>query len=115
MNKYLKYFIFAMVIALAFSPFMADAQNVFSTIQSKLMNTFNSVRSVVYIVGGFGLVVVGVQAVAGKIKWGWLIALSVGLAIVAIASQVVSYVTDEGGGSSDAVSYEGEWGDTLGN
>ena len=59
----------------------------------RFMNTFQSVRTMVLIFGGFGLIVLAVAAILGKIKWAALGALAAGLAIVAVAGKVVDYAT----------------------
>lgn len=118
MNKYLKYFIFIAVIALAFTATSVYAQtgdNVFSTILERLLNTFKNIRNVIFVVGGFGLVGLGFAAIFGKVKWPWLAALAAGLAIVALAGAMVDYVTKSDAGSSDGSAYDAEWGDTLTN
>ena len=98
MNKMLKYAMFAMAIALAFVATGASAQgggNVFGTITDRMVTTFQNSRSVIFIVGGFGLIGLGFAAIFGKVQWKWLAALACGLAIVAVAGQVVDYVTRE--------------------
>lgn len=101
MNKYLKYFLIAAVIAIAFTATggFAQGDNVFSTITSRLLVTFKNIRTVIFVVGGFGLVGLGFAAIFGKIKWPWLAALACGLAIVALAGAMVEYVTKDTGGS----------------
>ena len=58
-----------------------------------MVTTFQHVRSVIFVGGGFGLVGLAFAAIFGKVKWSWLAALAVGLAIVAVAGAVVDYVT----------------------
>ncbi len=98
MTKFLKYFVFFAVIALAFTAFEASAalgggENVFDTIITRMTTTFKNVRAVIFVVGGFGLVGLGFAAIFGKVRWSWLAALAAGLAIVAVAGAVVDYVT----------------------
>ena len=93
MNKMLKYAMFALAIALVFVATDASAQNVFTTITDRMVKTFQNSRSVIFIVGGFGLIGLGFAAIFGKVNWKWLAALACGLAIVAVAGQVVDYVT----------------------
>lgn len=95
MNKILKYACWSLAIALAFtaSGAMANNANVFQTVLSRMMTTFQNARSVIFIVGGFGLIGLGFAAIFGKVNWKWLAALACGLAIVAVAGQVVDYVT----------------------
>ena len=111
MKRILKYMAFALVIALVFTA--ADAlaggpapaatpaaggggggsSTVFDTITERMLTTFKNARSVIFIVGGFGLIGLGFAAIFGKVNWKWLAALACGLAIVAVAGQVVDYVT----------------------
>ena len=99
MTKFLKYFVFFAVVALAFTAFEASAgnlggsNNVFDTVIERMTTTFKNVRAVIFVIGGFGLVGLGFAAIFGKVRWSWLAALAAGLAIVAIAGAVVDYVT----------------------
>lgn len=96
MNKYLKCALMSLAIAMAFvvgPAFAEDGTNVFSTILDRMATTFVNARSVIFIVGGFGLIGLGFAAIFGKVHWKWLAALACGLAIVAVAGQVVDYVT----------------------
>ena len=76
----------------------AMADGFFTDAAKRFMNTFKSVRTMVLIFGGFGLVVLAVAAILGKVKWAALGALAAGLAIVAVAGKVVDYATT---GSAD--------------
>lgn len=64
----------------------------------KARTVFTSVKTVIFIVGGFGLVGIAWGAIFGKINWKWFAALAVGLAILAAAGSIVEYAT----GSSEA-------------
>lgn len=132
MTKLLKYAAYALAIAVVFTAFGALAGaapagaaapaagvggggSVFTTITDRMLVTFQNSRSVIFIVGGFGLIGLGFAAIFGKVQWKWLAALACGLAIVAVAGQVVDYVTradvsarfQEAGGAG--------FGDTLDN
>ena len=98
MNKFVKYALWSLAIAVAFTATGAFAEststgNVFGTVLTRLTATFQNSRSVIFIIGGFGLIGLGFAAIFGKVKWTWLAALACGLAIVAVAGQVVDYVT----------------------
>ena len=97
MKKMLKYMAFALAIALVFTAGDALAAaangNVFKTVTNRMIITFQNSRSVIFIVGGFGLIGLGFAAIFGKVNWKWLAALACGLAIVAVAGQVVDYTT----------------------
>lgn len=114
MNKFLKYLSFFAIVALAFvatdafAQQMGDGQDVFVTVIQRMILTFQNVRSVIFIVGGFGLVGLAFAAIFGKVKWSWLAALAVGLAIVAVAGAVVDYVTRPGTGSPNEVNTVGD-------
>lgn len=116
MTKFMKYLSFFAVAALAFvatDAFAAAAtggENIFNLVLQRMTTTFQNVRSVIFVVGGFGLVGLAFAAIFGKVKWSWLAALAVGLAIVAAAGAVVDYVTrDESQNAYDI----GDFGDTL--
>ena len=70
-----------------------ESEGVFDTITDRMIRTFQNSRTVIFIVGGFGLIGLGFAAIFGKVHWKWLAALACGLAIVAVAGQVVDYVT----------------------
>ena len=59
----------------------------------KAGNVFKSVRTIVFVIGGFGLVGLAVQAIFGKVKWPWFGALAVGLGVLAAAGAVIEYAT----------------------
>ena len=98
-SKYFKYFLVVAIVALVFTATAGFAQDagggVFNTIGSRMKNTFKNIQSIIFIVGGFGLIGLGFAAIFGKIKWPWLAALACGLAIVAVAGALVDYVTQD--------------------
>lgn len=75
----------------------ADGGSLMGTAQTKAANTFKEVKTIVFIIGGFGLVGIAFQAIMGKVKWTWFAGLAVGLAVLAAAGSIVEYAT----GSSD--------------
>ena len=76
----------------------ADGASLMTTAQTKTRNVFDSVKTIMFILGGFGLVGIAFQAVLGKVKWVWVASLAVGLAMLAAAGSIVEYAT----GSTDA-------------
>jgi hypothetical protein len=76
--------------------FAADGtpEGPFLTIIKKLVDAFMNTRTVIFVVGGFGLVGLAVGAIFGKINWKWFASLAIGLVIVAIAGAIISYSTN---------------------
>ncbi|MBQ9738788.1 MAG: TrbC/VirB2 family protein [Alphaproteobacteria bacterium] len=128
MNKFLKYLSFFAIVALAFvatdafatntssnandtTQVLGSSNDVFKTVLDRMVRTFQNVRSVIFVVGGFGLVGLAFAAIFGKVKWSWLAALAVGLAIVALAGAVVDYVTR--GQTNQTLGYVPSFQDTL--
>jgi type IV secretory pathway VirB2 component (pilin) len=72
-----------------------SAGAVWETAFTKVTDAFQNSRKMIFIVGGFGLIVLAFFAIFGKIHWKWFAALCVGLAIVAVAGMVIDYVTTQ--------------------
>lgn len=62
---------------------------------TKATNVFKSVKTIIFVVGGFGLVGVAWGAIWGKINWKWFGALAVGLAVLSAAAAIVQYATGD--------------------
>lgn len=81
----------------------ASAQStVMSDAQTKAKNVFDSIKTIIFIVGGFGLVGIAFGAIFGKVNWKWFAALAVGLAILAAAGSIVEYATGTSVGFQDS-------------
>ncbi|MBP3347032.1 MAG: TrbC/VirB2 family protein [Alphaproteobacteria bacterium] len=70
--------------------------------KTKAGTTFQNVKSIVFIVGGFGLVLLAFGAIFGKIKWSAFASLAVGLAILAAAGAIVRYATGDSQATKDS-------------
>ena len=70
--------------------------------KTKAGTTFQNVKSIVFIVGGFGLVLLAFGAIFGKIKWSAFASLAVGLAILAAAGANVRYATGDSQATKDS-------------
>lgn len=105
--KFLKnnmYTLFAM--ALVFTMALAGDANaaegtVFGTAQIKALTLFRNVKTIVFVIGGFGLIALAFQAIFGKVKWPWFAGLAFGLAVLAAAGAIVEYATGAGEGFND--------------
>lgn len=78
---------------------LADGNTLMETAQTKAKSVFSSVKTIIFIVGGFGLVGLAFQAIFGKVKWPWFASLAVGLAILAAANAVVQYAAGSKAGT----------------
>ena len=87
-----------------------DVGNAWDTAFNKVTEAFQYSRRMIFIVGGFGLVVLAFWAIFGKLHWKWFAALCVGLGIVAIAGMIIDYVTVD----SSSGSYVSEGADLSG-
>lgn len=103
MLKLLKVFGLVSLVVLVTSAeaFAADA-SVFSTIITKGTDLFKEIRTVVFVMGGFGLVGLAVASIFGRPMWKWFALLALGLVVVAVANAVINYfTTTEGTGTAD--------------
>lgn len=73
----------------------AGASEAWTTAFDKVTEAFQNSRKMIFIIGGFGLIVLAFWAIFGKINWKWFAALCVGLGIVAIAGLIIDYVTED--------------------
>ena len=90
----------------------ACAVDVFTTAKNKLASVFRNAKTVLFVIGGFGLIALAFQALFGKVKWPWFAALAFGLAVVAAAGSVVNYATDDGSVNTTGTAADG-FADTL--
>ena len=88
-----------LIIAMGFcGEAWADGSSLMNTAQTKTRHVFDSVKTITFILGGFGLVGIAYSAIIGKVNWKWFAGLAVGLAILAAAGSIVEYAT----GSTEA-------------
>lgn len=69
--------------------------------QNKGIAVFKSVKTIIFVVGGFGLVAIAFAAIFGKVDWKKFASLAVGLAILAAASAIVEYATGDTNATTD--------------
>ncbi len=97
--KFLKNNAFTLLaFALVFAMTMigdANAESVMETAKTKAVSVFQAVKTIIFIVGGFGLIALAFQAIFGKVKWPWFAGLAFGLAVLAAAGAIVNYATGD--------------------
>ena len=77
----------------------AGTYDLMGTAQKKAVAVFISVKAIIFVVGGFGLVALAFMAIFGKLDWKKFSMLAVGLAILAAAGAIVDYATGANKGS----------------
>ena len=95
--KFLKnnmYTLFALALVLTMALVGdASADSVMVSAKNKAVKVFDAVKTIVFVVGGFGLIALAFQAIFGKVKWPWFAGLAFGLAVLAAAGAIVDYAT----------------------
>ena len=87
----------ALVLETVFStgPAMAQAAanngDIFASVNGKATDIFNKVRSLLMVVGAFGVLGLAAGAFFGRFKWHWAVSLLGGLVLIAFVSQVLTY------------------------
>ena len=79
----------AVMLVAMFGLIDTAAASVMGTAANKALDAFKATRTIIFIVGGFGLVGIAFAAIFGKMQWKWFAALAVGLGILAAAGSVV--------------------------
>ena len=119
MNK--KFFTFAAIMLVALfgmiEPALAQQHSIMAIAAAKTLALFQASRTILFIVGGFGLIGIAFAAIFGKMQWKWFAALAIGLAIVAAAGAIVDYATTTTdsnmvGGTLSGGNTQTSWGTT---
>lgn len=87
-----------LVIAASMLPFVeaafAASSDIFTTLQTKGSDAFTNTRNIIFILGAFGIIGLGVLAFFGRFQWGWAFSLVGGLVVIAAAGGVMYYLTN---------------------
>lgn len=100
--KFLKNNIFTLAaLVFVFSLMLVgDASaDVMGNAKEKAVSVFKATKTIVFIVGGFGLIGLAFAAIFGKVKWVWFASLAFGLAVLAAAGSIVDYATGDNQGA----------------
>ena len=77
--KNLKKMLVLCSLALVFTAVLADAsyaESVMETGMKKALVLFQHIKTIIFVVGAFGLIGIAFQAIFGKVKWTWFAGLS---------------------------------------
>ncbi len=101
----------ALLILISTSAFaQSEADSVFGIVINKGFALFREIRTIVFVMGGFGLVGLAVASIFGRPMWKWFAALALGLVVVAVAGAIVTYFA----GTNISSNYNGGgFNDTL--
>ena len=102
--------ILALAVLVAVALFAGDAYatDFFTAARVKGTNIFKNTKTLIFIVGAFGLMVLAVGAIFGKMAWKTFAYLAIGLLILVGAGAIVDYFAGDGNWATDM-------GDTLQN
>jgi len=74
----------------------------FTSLKSRVCDTWTNGKSIVYVIGGIAALTLGVLAFFGRFKWTTFFALVGGIFLIAIFDQILSFASQ--GGSAASIS-----------
>jgi len=93
--------------------FATGSTDIFANLQTKANTTFQNVRTIAFIIAGFGIVAIAVMAYFGRFNFKHLAGLIGGLVLLSAAAAFISFATT-GNTSSGAISFNpADLGDTF--
>lgn len=94
---------------------VGNSEPVFTTVVSKGVELFGHIRTIVFILGAFGLVGLSVASIFGRPLWKWYGFLVTGLMMVGVAGSIVNYFVggDLKTGAYSSAFSSASWEDTL--
>mgnify|MGYP000759719855 CR=1 FL=1 len=84
------------------APAYAEEKGLFTDLIQKGSQIFVGVRNIVYVVAGFGIIGVAVGGFFGNLNWKWLGAIIIGLMVIALTTEILRFVADDGSFSIEA-------------
>lgn len=99
MRHFSKFFVFCILCSfiLFLTTGEAYADNVLQAVRAKALGFLQSLRPVIFILAGFGLVGFAWMAIFNKISWKWFANIAMGLFLVANMGLVVDYFSGNDG------------------
>ena len=96
----LKKFMFLSVMVFAVSSILfatnsfAAEGGLFSDLTNHGMFIFSGMREIIYAVSGFGIVAIAIGGFFGTLNWKWLVAIIIGLMVIALTAGIINYMVD---------------------
>ncbi len=72
----------------------AEDGALFSDLTNKGLEIFGGMREIIYAVSGFGVVAIAVGGFFGTMNWKWLVAIIIGLFVIASTAGIINYMVD---------------------
>ena len=94
-HGYLMLFLVVTAVLAALPAEAWAANNIFSTIRSRIVQTLKDSHQLVYLLAGFGLIGFAFMAIFNKISWKWFTNIAIGLFLVAVMGMFISYFTGD--------------------
>jgi len=96
----LKKFMFFSVMVFAVSSILfatnsfAAEGGLFSDLTNHGIFIFSGMREIIYAVSGFGIVAIAIGGFFGTLNWKWLVAIIIGLVVIALTASIINYMVD---------------------
>lgn len=101
---------FCLVALLILVATPAEAANIFETITSRAATALSSIKTLVFILAGFGLIAFTFAAIFGKLSWKHFANIAIGLFLVASMGLFIQYFV-----TKDGENYKLSYGNYLGS
>ena len=72
----------------------AEDKALFSDLTNHGAKIFGGMREIIYAVSGFGIVAIAIGGFFGTLNWKWLVAIIIGLVVIALTAGIINYMVD---------------------
>ena len=72
----------------------AEDKALFSDLTNHGAKIFGGMREIIYAVSGFGIVEIAIGGFFGTLNWKWLVAIIIGLVVIALTAGIINYMVD---------------------
>ena len=92
--KLKKFLVFAVSSILFATNSFAEDKALFSDLTNHGAKIFGGMREIIYAVSGFGIVAIAIGGFFGTLNWKWLVAIIIGLVVIALTAGIINYMVD---------------------
>ena len=101
---------FCLVVLLLLTATPAEAANIFQTITERAATALTSIKQLVFVLAGFGIIAFAFAAIFGKLSWKHFANIAIGLFLVASMGVFIQYFV-----TKDGENYKLAYGNYLGS